>query len=491
MMSPLALAAALLLTAAPGAPGGAAPEAQAHWTIQTSDPQVQALFDRGLMMLYAFDVGEAQVAFGAAVQRDPDCAMAYWGLAEADAIDINQPSTPEGEKRGEDAVAKARAHLAHAAPAERDLIEAMRARYGKGTTSAKFARYADAMTAFAKAHQDEPNGLVIAGFAVYTANDALVDAQNEMTPKAREVLADVDRALVLEPSNLGAHHLRVHLLEEVRRWDDAVPDAAALEAFQYPLGESHLPHMAGHIWARTGEYDRLVNDNVRAVDNDRAWFALGNGPGQKYMQYYHDHDVDFVLYGLTTEGRNDEARTFAAREDTFSQVRLALRLHDDARIEQLDTSGVGAIAFAHAVAAARLGQLDVMRAESAKTGALDGQRANLIEAARALGAHDPAARVAAYARAYAATKTDLPGDPKNYWSMPIGEGYGAALLAADRPALAETVFAAELKRFPNDPHLEWGLARALAAQGKDDTVPRAAYRAHWKGTRDLTLDDLG
>jgi len=60
MMSPLALAAALLLTAAPGAPGGAAPEAQAHWTIQTSDPQVQALFDRGLMMLYAFDVGEAR-----------------------------------------------------------------------------------------------------------------------------------------------------------------------------------------------------------------------------------------------------------------------------------------------------------------------------------------------------------------------------------------------------------------------------------------------
>jgi hypothetical protein len=53
------------------------------------------------------------------------------------------------------------------------------------------------------------------------------------------------------------------------------------------------------------------------------------------------------------------------------------------------------------------------------------------------------------------------------------------------------VFAAELKRFPNDPHLEWGLAQALAAQGKDDSVPRAAYRAHWKGTRDLTLDDLG
>ena len=56
---------------------------------------------------------------------------------------------------------------------------------------------------------------------------------------------------------------------------------------------------------------------------------------------------------------------------------------------------------------------------------------------------------------------------------------GAAHTATKRALLA------------NDPHLEWGLAQALAAQGKDDSVPRAAYRAHWKGTRDLTLDDLG
>jgi predicted Zn-dependent protease len=74
---------------------------------------------------------------------------------------------------------------------------------------------------------------------------------------------------------------------------------------------------------------------------------------------------------------------------------------------------------------------------------------------------------------------------------PVGEGYGAALLAAGQAAGAEPVFRAELARFPNDPHLEWGLAEALKAQGKDDSVPRAAYKAHWKGAHDLTLDDLG
>ncbi len=88
-------------------------------------------------------------------------------------------------------------------------------------------------------------------------------------------------------------------------------------------------------------------------------------------------------------------------------------------------------------------------------------------------------------------KSGFPGDPKNYWYAPPGEGYGAALLAAKRPAEAEAVFAAELRRFPSDPRLEFGLAEALRAQGKDDAAPRAAARAHWKGKSDLSLAQLG
>ncbi|MEA2720044.1 MAG: hypothetical protein QOJ39_1908, partial [Candidatus Eremiobacteraeota bacterium] len=118
-------------------------------------------------------------------------------------------------------------------------------------------------------------------------------------------------------------------------------------------------------------------------------------------------------------------------------------------------------------------------------------RAALVESMVALVKHDAAARTAAYARAWNATKNDLPGDPKNAWATPIGEGYAAALLADGKAAEAENVFAAELKRFPNDPHLEFGLAEALKAQGKDDAAPRAAYKSHWKGTRDLALADLG
>jgi hypothetical protein len=482
----LALGAALVAGLAP--PAHAAEEARAHWTVSTADPRAQDLFDRGLAMLYAFDVGEARVAFEQAAERDPELAMAYWGMAEADAIDINSPSTSAGERRGAEAVARARAHLAHAGVEERALVDAIARRYAAGSEKQKFVRYADAMSAYTRTRRDEPNALVIAGFAIYTAEDALLDGRDALTPKAREILDDTNRALELEPTNLGAHHLRVHLLENANRSRDAVSDAEALSSYAYPPGESHLPHMAGHIWARIGEYERLSADNLRAVENDKVWFAMGDGPGQHYMRLYHDHDVDFVLYGLTTLGRNDEARAFVKGEGALMKARLALRLHDDATALAVASEGAH---FARAVAAARSGDVVVAHAERTKM-ASDGRvQLDVVDALLARRAGNPAGCAAAYGRAYEATKRDFPGDPKNSWWVPLGEGYAAALLAADKPADAERVFSAELKRFPNDPRLEWGLAEALKAQGKDDAAPRLAYKAHWRGTRDLALADLG
>ena len=65
------------------------------------------------------------------------------------------------------------------------------------------------------------------------------------------------------------------------------------------------------------------------------------------------------------------------------------------------------------------------------------------------------------------------------------------LLQTHQAADAEAVFRTELARYPNDPHLEFGLAEALAAQGKDSSAPRSAYLADWKGDKPLTIADLG
>lgn len=75
------------------------------------------------------------------------------------------------------------------------------------------------------------------------------------------------------------------------------------------------------------------------------------------MRLYHDRDVDFVIYGLTTAGRNAQARRFIAHEDASAQIKAALRLHEDERVMRFAIDSQFS-QLARALAAARLGHAD-------------------------------------------------------------------------------------------------------------------------------------
>jgi hypothetical protein len=494
-MKAFALASAALVAVAAAAMGAGAdspPQAQAHFAVSTTNAAAQAAFDRGLAMLYAFSVAQARVEFAQAATLDPRLGMASWGQAVADTIDINLPQTADGDRRGAAAVATARAHEAGATPQERALIDAIARRYGRGSTSDRFGAYAGAMTRAATAYPDDANVQTLAAYARWNAAGEVFErGDGSPNAAASEMQRELDVALTLEPANIGAHHLRIHLCEVLGHADAALPDAQFFDGLAYAPGMSHLPHMAGHVYARIGAYDAMIAANQRAVANDDAYFALGDGPGQTYMRRYHDHDLDFIVYGLTTQGRFAEARAVAAGADATMRLRVALRAHDAAAALALATAAPWNV-----VALARAGRTAEAAAAFAKagthTGFDDDDQAQLAIAgavlARAQGDLDAAAdgyRVALKLIG------DYPGDPKTAWYVPPGEGLGAVLLQAKHYGPAEAAFRSELARFPNDPRLAFGLAEAQHAQGHDDAAARAIVAREWKGDRALTVEDLG
>jgi tetratricopeptide (TPR) repeat protein len=485
----VALATLLVCIAAVGAQ--APPAAHAHRDIATYVPEAQIAFDRGLVMLYAFNVGEARAAFRAAEAADPHAVLAYVGEAVAETIDINRPASPDGEARAAAAVARGRAAAADAAGADRALYAAVAARFDmRRPEKDRFTAFFQALQSYTDAHPSDAMGATLAAYAGYNATGALTQgAADDLTAEARTIIADLDRALELDPDDLGAHHLRIHVWEEAHRPERALPDADYLASLTYEPGESHLEHVAGHVYDRLGDYPRMVAVNERACDSDATYFRRGRGDGQDYLRGYHDHNVDFVLYGLTTLGLDAQARAYAARESLYGREIVALREHDDRGV--LDLLG-DAITPLRVIAEARAGNLDAAREDLAGLRSRGGSEADLdlMTAAVARAAHDDRAAVAAYRAALAAQGTFL-GDPKTHWWVPIGEGLGATLLEGHAAAEAERVFRAELARYPNDPRLEYGLAEALAAQGKDGTAARDAYLTDWKGEKPLTLGDLG
>ncbi|SVC03108.1 uncharacterized protein METZ01_LOCUS255962, partial [marine metagenome] len=58
-------------------------------TIETGLPLAQAYFDQGIQMVYAFTFPVAIRSFEEAQRQDPNCAMCYWGEAQARGPFIN------------------------------------------------------------------------------------------------------------------------------------------------------------------------------------------------------------------------------------------------------------------------------------------------------------------------------------------------------------------------------------------------------------------
>jgi hypothetical protein len=72
--------------------------------ITTNSPEAQAWFDRGLLWCFGFNHEEAVVCFRKATKADPNCALAYWGIAFASGPFYNMPWEWFSEQETEEVV---------------------------------------------------------------------------------------------------------------------------------------------------------------------------------------------------------------------------------------------------------------------------------------------------------------------------------------------------------------------------------------------------
>jgi peroxiredoxin len=210
-----------------------------HFPITTKVPEVQEWFDQGNTLMHSFWFEEAERSFRWCLKLDPDCAMAYWGLARTGLTWFTRGSldTPE-TKRYLDFLNEAVRRKDAVTPRERMYIEAWATAFS-GETSGK-----ERMHALAKELQkivlkfpDDIEAKAL--FALYsiTAENAL---GNELV---------IRQVLEKEPDHPGAHHYRIH------NWDHVDPEQALLSCQQYGRvapNIGHSDHMPGHNYTKMG-----------------------------------------------------------------------------------------------------------------------------------------------------------------------------------------------------------------------------------------------
>ena len=277
-------------------------------TVSTDSPETQRWFDQGIQLLYGFNHDEAIRSFRAAATADPECPMAWWGIAYASGLHINNPVMTESQSRQAwDAAQEALRVIEHGSAVEQSLVRAVAQRYAWPIPEDRLPldeAYANAMGEAWRAFPDDPD--VGALYAESLMNLQPWDLWTpDGAPKGRtlEIVAVLETTMRLRPDHPGANHFYIHTVEASDDPARAIPAADRLVGLV--PGAGHLVHMPSHIYARVGRYAEASDANERAVAADRRYFAVA--PAPDFYSLYFVHNLHFLAYSAMMEGRYETA----------------------------------------------------------------------------------------------------------------------------------------------------------------------------------------
>ena len=496
------------------------------WThpIATANPEAQKFFDQGLNLAYGFNRAEALRSFKKAAELDPHAAMAYWGMALAQGPYFNMDGDPSFDLKGACAAVEGGMKIADAPAREEAYLRAVATWCPEFRPSA----YSDAMKIVAQQYPDDLDALTIYAESLliatrwhwYKADGTPAPGVNE----AEHILEEVMRRW---PQHPGANHYYIHAVESSRTPERAVASAQRLMGIV--PAEGHMVHMPGHIWLVLGQWQWAVDVNERAVAADREYFAKTGMAGGTYEPYYW-HNLDFILYARTMQGRREAAlnavdelnravapmaSAMPEMADAFTAVpmlTLARYLEWD-RILNLPepaASMQSSRLFRHYVRCLAFAARNDQTSAAAEQAEFEKLREQIP--AEAPWGQNKARDVAALASQILMARLDkhLVGgvvrwrtavdmqehfvyDEPPAWYYPVRESLGAALLRSGLPEKAEEVFREGVKRTPHDGWMLFGLMESLKAQKKLEEAEwvKREFDAAWAGSDVvLRIEDL-
>ncbi|KAE8149567.1 hypothetical protein BDV25DRAFT_140680 [Aspergillus avenaceus] len=298
-------------------------------SVTTSSSDAQLWFDRGLVWAYSFNHEEALRCFTRATEYDPNCAMAFWGIAYAVGPNYNkvwsffdQADLEASVQKARDALARATELADQATELENALVKALTARFptsGTGNSPSDMRpldiAYADAMRpVYAANLHDKDVATLFAEALMCISPRKLWDLDTgeptgQHTVEARAVIEDGFAQGPEGRDHPALCHLYIHLMEMSPVCETALPAADRLRRL-VPEG-SHMLHMPTHIDTAVGDYRRAVDSNHDAILADDKYFAREEG--SVLYTLYRVHNICAKLYAALISGRLNDSVSAAKR----------------------------------------------------------------------------------------------------------------------------------------------------------------------------------
>ncbi len=259
-------------------------------------PAVRDDFNKAIALLHSFWYPEATKMFEGIAQKDPSCALAYWGVA------MSQWGNPFAGIRaakvveaGIPAVEKARA-TGTPTPRERALIDAVAILYSSADATTQRDRVVKYEAAMEKIANDHPKDVEVRIYYALAVTQSAVPTDKTYA-KQRQAAAILEPLFKQMPEHPGLAHYIIHAY-------DAPPlaEMALVAARRYASLAPAIPHalhMPSHTFTRVGSWKESIDTNRRSAEAARK----SNGAGEEL------HALDYQAYAYLQIAQDKAAKT--------------------------------------------------------------------------------------------------------------------------------------------------------------------------------------
>lgn len=264
------------------------------------DGNSSADFITGLKLLHSFEYDEAEKSFAKVIDRNPGCAMAYWGIAMANFHPLWTPPTEADLMKGDKAISIAQS--LDATEREKAYIDALASFFNNWKQKDHRSRtllFEKGMAKLSAKYPDDKEAAVLYALSLDAAADP-TDLEYKNQKKAAAILEALYPG---RPDHPGIIHYLIHTYDSPSMAEKGL--AAARKYASVAPSSAHALHMPSHIFTRLGYWDESIRSNTSSVNSAKCYAEAAGIAGHWDEEL---HGLDYLEYAYLQKGQNDSAK---------------------------------------------------------------------------------------------------------------------------------------------------------------------------------------
>ena len=274
-------------------------------------------FDLAISLLHSFEYAEAEKAFVKVIDADPECAMAYWGVAMSIYHELWAPPGPKELEKGSKLLEIAQTlQKSDRAEAYLDAIGVFYKDWETLDHRTRELLYEEKMEQVYLNNKDDIEAAVLYSLSLTSSADP-----NDMTYKNQRKSGAILEALFQKyPNHPGIAHYIIHTydypeiaslgLTTARRYAEIAPSSA------------HAQHMPSHIFTRLGLWQESIDTNLNSSSSAICYSESVEEEGHWSQEI---HALDYLVYAYLQQGDSEKVKE---QNDYMKSIKKAFPAND-------------------------------------------------------------------------------------------------------------------------------------------------------------------